>query len=144
MLYHRGPDGYGHWQEGPIDLAIEDFPFELNKSGKQPMSTNDGRYVISYNGEVYNYIDLRRALEKKGYNFKSETDTEVVLNSLAEWGTSSIPKFNGMFAFAVWDRKEKSLILARDRYGIKPLYYCINNINYYSDQNRRQYFTGLC
>ena len=125
---HRGPDGYGHWQEGPIGFGHRRLSIlDPSQSGKQPMSTNDGRYVISYNGEVYNYIDLRRALEKKGYNFKSETDTEVVLNSLAEWGTSSIPKFNGMFAFAVWDRKEKSLILARDRYGIKPLYYCINN-----------------
>ena len=127
-IAHRGPDGYGHWQEGPIGFGHRRLSIlDPSQSGKQPMSTNDGRYVISYNGEVYNYIDLRRALEKKGYNFKSETDTEVVLNSLAEWGTSSIPKFNGMFAFAVWDRKEKSLILARDRYGIKPLYYCINN-----------------
>jgi asparagine synthase (glutamine-hydrolysing) len=90
------------------------------------MFSGDTRYVLSYNGEVYNYLELRTELETLGYCFRSNTDSEVVLYSLVEWGTDALLKFNGMFALGFWDRKEKRLLLARDRYGIKPLYYFQN------------------
>jgi asparagine synthase (glutamine-hydrolysing) len=89
------------------------------------MAAEDGRFVISYNGEVYNFNELRVELEAKGHRFHSRTDSEVVLKAVAEWGTQALGRFNGLFALAVWDRHEQKLLLARDRYGIKPLYYAI-------------------
>jgi asparagine synthase (glutamine-hydrolysing) len=88
------------------------------------MVSADGRYVITFGGEIYNYLDLREELTSKGHHFRSDTDTEVLLNAFAEWGTNCLPRLNGMFAFAVWDNQERVLTLARDRVGIKPLYYC--------------------
>jgi asparagine synthase (glutamine-hydrolysing) len=124
IISHRGPDGEGQWVEGSIGLGHRRLAIiDLSAAGHQPMSYGDGRFVITYNGEVYNYKELRRELELHGHNFRSNTDTEVILAAYAEWGAESVSKFNGMFAFAIWDRKEKSLFLARDRYGIKPLYY---------------------
>jgi asparagine synthase (glutamine-hydrolysing) len=96
---------------------------DLYPAGHQPMISSDHRFALTYNGEIYNFRELRTELEAKGYWFRSQTDSEVVLYSLAEWGTDALLKFNGMFALALWDRKEKRLLLARDRYGIKPLYY---------------------
>jgi asparagine synthase (glutamine-hydrolysing) len=127
-IVHRGPDGEGSFIDdsyavGHRRLAIID----LSAAGHQPRESSNGRYVISYNGEVYNFNELRLELEAKGYQFHSRTDTEVVLNAFCEWGTKSFNKFNGMFALAIWDKKEKSLLLARDRYGIKPLYYSSEN-----------------
>ncbi len=87
------------------------------------MATEDGRYVISYNGEVYNFNELRIELIARGHRFHSRTDSEVVLKSLVEWGREALLRLNGMFAFAIWDKQERRLFLARDRYGIKPLYY---------------------
>ena len=78
---------------------------------------------LSYNGEVYNYLELRSELKQLGHQFSSKTDSEVVLNSWTEWGEKCVKRFNGMFAFSIWDKKEKTLFLVRDRYGIKPLYY---------------------
>jgi asparagine synthase (glutamine-hydrolysing) len=92
-------------------------------AGHQPMTTRDGRFVISYNGEIYNFRELRRELEALGYEFRSRTDTEVALYAYAEWGPAALARFNGMFALAIWDRRRRELFLARDRYGIKPLYY---------------------
>ncbi|MFX1491040.1 MAG: asparagine synthase (glutamine-hydrolyzing), partial [Promethearchaeota archaeon] len=92
-------------------------------AGHQPMITEDGMVSITYNGEVYNFRELRAELEALGYQFRSNTDTEVVLNAFHKWGTESITRFNGMFSFAVWDKRAQTLTLSRDRYGIKPLYY---------------------
>ncbi len=127
-LSHRGPDGEGQWIEGNIGLGHRRLSIiDLSSDGSQPMISDDNRYVLSYNGEVYNYRELRDELKAKGIWFRSKTDSEVVLNALAIWGKDALLKFNGMFALALWDRKEKCLILARDRYGIKPLYYSLQN-----------------
>lgn len=123
-ISHRGPDGEGQWIEAPVGLGHRRLAIiDLSDGGRQPMQTADGRYVISYNGELYNYRELQTELSAKGYRFQSKSDTEVMLYALAEWGTGALPRFNGMFAFALWDREAKRLTLARDRYGIKPLYF---------------------
>ena len=123
-IAHRGPDGEGQWIEGNIGLGHRRLAIiDLSLAGHQPMITADHRYVLSYNSEVYNYRELRADLEAEGVWFRSQTDSEVVLNALAHWGTDALLKFNGMFALALWDRKLQTLLLARDRYGIKPLYY---------------------
>lgn len=122
-IAHRGPDGEGQWIEGNVGLGHRRLAIiDLSPAGNQPMISTDHRYLLSYNGEVYNFRELRSELEARGYWFRSQTDTEVVLNALSEWGTKALDRFNGMFALARWDRKERTLLLARDRYGIKPLY----------------------
>lgn len=123
-ISHRGPDGEGQWIEGNVGIGHRRLAIiDLSPAGHQPMITGDHRYVLSYNGEIYNYREIRTELEALGYWFRSKTDSEVVLNALAHWGPDALVKFNGMFGLALWDRKEQTLLLARDRYGIKPLYY---------------------
>lgn len=122
-IAHRGPDGEGHWIEGPVGLGHRRLAIiDLSPGGHQPMISADHRYVVTYNGELYNYRELRAELEVAGFWFRSKSDTEVLLHALAHWGTAALARFNGMFAFALWDRKAKQLLLARDRYGVKPLY----------------------
>jgi asparagine synthase (glutamine-hydrolysing) len=123
-IAHRGPDGEGFYTDSFIGLGHRRLAIiDLSPAGHQPMHTLDGQYAIVYNGETYNFQELRAELESFGYQFRSRTDTEVVLNSYAEWGPDCLNRFNGMFAFAIWDRTRQQLFLARDRYGIKPLYY---------------------
>ena len=136
-LTHRGPDGFGIWQDenniilGHRRLSILD----LSEDGKQPMLSNSGRYCITYNGEVYNFIEIKKELESKGYNFKSDSDTEVVINAFEEWGPKFLDKLNGMWAMAIWDKKDKKLFLSRDRFGKKPLFYAIiGNIFYFASE----------
>lgn len=127
-IAHRGPDGEGHWIEGNVGIGHRRLAIiDLSPAGQQPMISVDHRYVFTYNGEVYNFRKLRSELEAAGYWFHSKTDSEVVLNALAEWGVKALERFNGMFALALWDRKERTLLLARDRYGIKPLYFSRRN-----------------
>ncbi|NEZ58820.1 asparagine synthase (glutamine-hydrolyzing) [Adonisia turfae] len=123
-IAHRGPDGQGHWIEGNIGLGHRRLAIlDLSPAGHQPMVSADHRFVLTYNGEIFNFQVLRAELETIGYWFRSKTDSEVVLYALAEWGVRAFERFNGMFALALWDRKSRTLLLARDRYGIKPLYY---------------------
>ncbi len=121
---HRGPDGEGQYTDGPVGLANRRLAIiDPRPESNQPMFDATGDYVITYNGELYNYRELRGELERRGRCFRNKTDTEVVLNAYAAWGPRCVDRFNGMFAFAIWDRRLRELFLARDRYGIKPLYY---------------------
>jgi asparagine synthase (glutamine-hydrolysing) len=124
VIAHRGPDGEGQHADGPVGLVNRRLAIiDPTPAGAMPMVSGEGRYWITYNGEVYNFADLRRQLEVAGYRFRSHTDTEVVLNAYAAWGPACVERFNGMFAFAIWDRERFELFLARDRFGVKPLYY---------------------
>lgn len=124
IIAHRGPDGEGHYVDGNVGLGHRRLAIiDLSPAGHQPMMTSDGRWVITYNGEIYNFQELRVELESLGWEFHSRTDTEVLLKGWAQWGRGVLDRLNGMFAFALWDRREHTLVLARDRYGIKPLYY---------------------
>ncbi len=123
-LAHRGPDGRGAWTGGGAGLGHRRLAvIDLTPGGRQPMMTPDGRYVIAYNGELYNFAELRAELAAVGHRFYTATDTEVVLAAFAAWGPECLDRFNGMFAFAVFDKVERTMFLARDRYGVKPLYY---------------------
>ncbi len=128
IIKHRGPDGEGFWVDSFIGFGHRRLSIiDLSPLGHQPMQNDGGSLVITYNGEVYNFPNIKMELEAKGYKFHSKTDTEVVLKSYEEWGEECVHKFNGMFAFAIWDNRENRLFLARDRYGIKPLYYYYKN-----------------
>ena len=129
-MTHGGPDDAGIYSEKTraVGLAHRRLSIiDLSSAGHQPMCSEDGNLVITYNGEVYNYNEIKNELLKKGYVFKSNSDTEVVLKSYQEWGLEAVNRFRGMFAFALWDRKKEELILLRDRVGIKPLYWYYNN-----------------
>lgn len=127
-LSHRGPDGEGVWTEGFAGLGHRRLAIiDLSPLGSQPMQNDSGDLIITYNGELYNYMNLKVELEALGYKFHSKTDTEVILKSFEAWGSECVHKFNGMFAFAIWDRKKSAIFIARDRYGIKPLYYFFKN-----------------
>lgn len=123
-LKHRGPDDGGYFVNEGVALGQRRLSIlDLSSEGRQPMWTEDGRYAIVYNGEVYNYASIRARLEDAGHVFHSETDTEVILKAYATWGCGCLEHFNGMFAFAIYDSYQEHLLIARDRLGIKPLYY---------------------
>jgi len=124
-IAHRGPDGEAWWiaPEGQVALGHRRLAIiDLSELAAQPMHYQD-RYTIVYNGEIYNYRELKLSLEQRGYGFRSQSDTEVILAAYAAWGTDCVEHFDGMFAFAIWDRKEQLLFAARDRFGEKPFYY---------------------
>lgn len=122
-LVHRGPDGEGYYSDERIELGHRRLSIIDLDMGDQPMTCADGRYRIVYNGEIYNYIELRRQLESRGVRFRTRSDTEVLLQQYATHGPDGLHDVNGMFALAIWDAWEQSLFLARDRIGIKPLHY---------------------
>jgi asparagine synthase (glutamine-hydrolysing) len=123
-IAHRGPDGDGFHLDGSVGLGNRRLAIiDLSDAGAQPMENEDGTVVVTYNGEIYNFRELRVELERAGHVFRSRTDTEVLVHGYEEWGDGVLDRLNGMFAFALWDRRSRRLLLARDRYGIKPLYY---------------------
>jgi asparagine synthase (glutamine-hydrolysing) len=128
-LHHRGPDDGGVWMDTEAGIALGHRRLAiigLGLGGHQPMTTADGRFVISYNGEIYNYTELAEHLRGLGVTFRGSSDTEVLLNGIARWGVQeALCRCEGMFAFALWDRQRRELVLARDRLGIKPLYWGI-------------------
>ncbi|MDN5941345.1 MAG: asparagine synthase (glutamine-hydrolyzing) [Nitrospira sp.] len=122
-IVHRGPDGDGTYLSGPVGLGHRRLSIIGLESGAQPMSNEDGTVWVVYNGEIYNFPELRSDLEARGHTFKSDTDTEVIVHLYEAFGTESVERLRGMFAFALWDERKQFLLLARDRVGIKPLYY---------------------
>lgn len=129
-LRHRGPDGFGTWlhNSGKIALGHRRLSFiDLSPAGTQPMSNEDKSVWVTANGEIYNYIELREELKAKGHTFRSGTDSEIIVHAWEEWGADMLPKFNGMFAFGLWDEQKHTMLIARDRFGIKPLYYYLKN-----------------
>tara|TARA_R110001592_G_scaffold114824_5_gene314994 strand:+ start:4476 stop:6347 length:1872 start_codon:yes stop_codon:yes gene_type:complete len=144
-IVHRGPDGEGLWVDENVGIGHRRLAIiDISPAGHQPMISADHRYILSYNGEIYNFRQLRAELEVAGYWFRSNTDSEVVLHALCLWGTDALLKFNGMFALALWDRKEKRLLLARDRYGIKPLYYARQGENFWFGSEQKAIAADPC
>ncbi len=124
LIAHRGPDADGFLVDGPAALANRRLAIiDLSPAGRQPLFNEDGSVGLVYNGELYNFLALRGELIQKGHRFRSHSDTEVIVHAYEEYGPACVRRFNGMFAFAVWDRRRETLFLARDRFGVKPLYY---------------------
>src|SRR5213595_614353 len=123
-IRHRGPDDRGTWNDDACGLAHARLSIiDLSPAGHQPMASADGSAWITYNGEVYNFAEIRQELEALGYRFRSRSDSEVIVNGWQAWGPKIFSRLRGMFALAIWDRRSQRLILARDRLGKKPLYY---------------------
>jgi asparagine synthase (glutamine-hydrolysing) len=128
VQFHRGPDDNGIFSLGNVYLgSVRLSIIDLTEAGHMPMSDEEGRWWIAYNGEVYNFRELREELVRYGHNFRSKTDTEIVLHAFVEWGDKCLERFVGMFAFAVYDRHNDVITLVRDRFGVKPLYYMTSN-----------------
>ncbi|MFN7976695.1 MAG: asparagine synthase (glutamine-hydrolyzing) [Vicinamibacterales bacterium] len=127
LIAHRGPDGHGVHCDGMIGFGHRRLAIiDLSPLGRQPMQTDDGQVVITFNGEIYNFQELRDALEARGHRFRSHSDTEVILAAYREYGDACVEKLAGMFAFAIWDAPRRRLLIARDRLGKKPLHYRID------------------
>jgi asparagine synthase (glutamine-hydrolysing) len=140
-LRHRGPDDEGVYISGGVGLGHRRLSIiDLSRLGRQPMSTPDGRYHLVYNGEIFNYKELRTDLEAQGVKFVSQTDSEVLLWLYAKHGAPMLSKLNGMFAFAIWDEKEKELFAARDRFGIKPFSYAVTPAGFYFASEEKAIF----
>lgn len=121
-LRHRGPDEFGAWRDDRVVLGHARLSIIDLASGQQPLGSPDGRYWVTYNGEIFNYPELRAELSGRGRTFRTRSDTEVLVQAYAEWGSACVERFNGQFAFAIWDRQAGRLLLARDRFGVRPLY----------------------
>ena len=128
-LAHRGPDAFGEWVAPDASVYLAHCRLsivDLSEAGRQPMANEDGRVQVVFNGEIYNFGELRAELQQLGHQFRSRTDTEVIVHAYEEWGTACVERFRGIFAFGLWDGIRRQLILARDRLGVKPLFYSLN------------------
>ena len=124
-MMHRGPDGFGVHVAPGVGLGHRRLSIIDLEGGKQPMASEDGSVVLTFNGEIYNFQSLREQLEARGHRFRTNSDTETIVYSYLEWGPDCVQRFNGMFALAIYDRRHETLFMARDRLGIKPLYYSV-------------------
>jgi asparagine synthase (glutamine-hydrolysing) len=127
VMRHRGPDGEGRYVNGRVGFGHRRLSIIDLEGGTQPISNETDTIVVVFNGEIYNFIELRDELEKSGHVFKTRSDTEVIVHGYEEWGADCVKRFNGIFSFALWDGNEKTLLLARDHLGVKPLYYTTVN-----------------
>jgi asparagine synthase (glutamine-hydrolysing) len=131
VLHHRGPDETGYHREAQVGLAHARLSIIDLSTGQQPMANEDGTLWVVYNGEIYNYVELVPELKNLGHRFKTTSDTEVILHAYEEWGDECVHRFNGQFAFALWDSRRQEMFLARDRMGVRPLYYTARNGRFY-------------
>jgi asparagine synthase (glutamine-hydrolysing) len=123
-LLHRGPDDGGIYLDGAVGMGFRRLSIlDLSEAGHQPMVSEDGQYVLVFNGEIFNYVELRSELRQLGYQFRSSGDSEVLLAAYREWGRECLSKLNGMWAFVIYDRRHRLIFGSRDRFGVKPLYY---------------------
>ena len=137
IITHRGPDGEGHFVSENIGFGHRRLAIlDLSKAGHQPMIKND--IVLVFNGEIYNYLEIREELEALGEEFNTNTDTEVVIKAYKQWSYQCVKKFNGMWAFALFDKNEDKIFISRDRFGIKPFYYFENNSQFYFGSEIKQ------
>jgi asparagine synthase (glutamine-hydrolysing) len=141
---HRGPDAQGRWRDNDIILGHNRLSIiDLHPGANQPMSSSDGRYVIVFNGEIYNYKELKQQL-LSDYNFKTKSDTEVIIASYKKWGKNCLEHLNGMFSFALWDKEDKKFFAARDRFGVKPFYYAFREGNlFFSSEIKTLWAAGI-
>src|SRR2546421_10645844 len=126
-IAHRGPDDRGIWLQGGVGLGVRRLSIIDVAGGHQPIHNQDETAWIVFNGEIYNFPQLRERLSARGHRFYTRTDTEGVIHAYDEWGEKRVEELNGMFGFAIWDSRKQTLFLARDRMGIKPLYYAITS-----------------
>ncbi len=122
-LVHRGPDGEGYFIESNVGLGHRRLSIIDLEGGRQPMGNEDGSIQVVFNGEIYNFLEIKKDLEAKGYHFRTRSDTETIIYGYEEWGEDFVQRFRGMFAIALWDSRKRKLLLIRDRIGKKPLYY---------------------
>jgi asparagine synthase (glutamine-hydrolysing) len=147
-IRHRGPDGHGVWHDAAQGIAFAHRRLaivDLSEAGHQPMSSSSGRYTISFNGEIYNFQELRAELARLGHSFRGRSDTEILLAACEQWGLErAVRKFNGMFAFSLWDAAARELHLVRDRIGKKPIYYhCANGIVAFASELKALHQAGI-
>lgn len=125
MIVHRGPDDEGYFADDNITMGFRRLSIIDLAGGHQPLSYDNERYWLTFNGEIYNYVELREQLIQEGYTFKTDSDSEVILGMYAKYQAKLTTYLRGMFAFVIWDKQEKTLFAARDQFGIKPFYYAI-------------------
>src|SRR3954447_12608539 len=125
-ITHRGPNDSGEYFDGPLALGMRRLSIIDVAGGHQPISNETGTVWIVFNGEIYNHSELRRQLELRGHRYRTNSDTETIVHLYEEYGRDCVQHLRGMFAFAIWDRDKQTLFIARDRLGIKPLYYCLS------------------
>ena len=131
-LNHRGPDSEGYYVSDGIGLGHKRLKIiDLTENASQPMKYLNSRYIITYNGEIYNFREIKKILTQSNYKFHSNSDTEVILASYDKWGEDCVNYFNGMWAFAIWDNLKKKIFISRDRFGVKPIYFMIKNKNFF-------------